>query len=179
MSGGGALQLALTAPERIEKLVLVGSFGLGREVALSARLATLPMAVRSLQPSLSVMRSMLRQGVFDIDAIPQEWIDLRYPIFALPGCKVPLIQMAQTNLCLLGVRQSVYQSIVTNLSKITAPTMIVWGKQDRIIPIAHAHIAAKHLPNAEQPLFIDRCGHYPHLEHPAQFNHAVLDFVQT
>lgn len=179
MSGGAALQLALMAPERIEKLVLVGSFGLGREVTLSARLATLPMAVRSLQPAPSVMRPMLRQNVFNVDAIPQEWIDLRYPIFALPGRKDPLIQMARTNLHLFGVRESVYQPIVQKLPNITAPTLVIWGQQDRIIPIAHAHVAAKNLPNAKQPLLIDQCGHYPHLEHPAQFNRAVLDFAQS
>ncbi|MBD1846344.1 alpha/beta fold hydrolase [Cyanobacteria bacterium FACHB-63] len=178
MSGGAVLQLALMAPERIEKLVLVGSFGLGREVAISARLATLPMAIRSLQPTPAVMRPMLRQNVFDVDTIPQEWIDLRYPIFALPGRKEPLIQMARTNLNLLGVQESVYQSIVQNLASITAPALIIWGKQDRIIPLAHAHVAAKNLPNAKQPLLIDRCGHYPHLEHPAQFNQVVLNFVQ-
>ncbi len=179
MSGAAVLHLARIAPEKIEKLVLVGSFGLGREVAFSVRFATLPLAVRSLKPSLAVMRSMLRQNVFDVDTIPHEWIELRQPIFALPGRKEPLIQMARTNLSLRGVQESVYQSIVTNLPKITLPTLIVWGKQDRIIPIAHAHIAAKHLPNAEQPLLLDRCGHYPHLEHPAQFNQAVLDFVSS
>ncbi|BAU13251.1 putative hydrolase [Leptolyngbya sp. NIES-3755] len=179
MSGGAALQLPLMASERIDKLVLVGSFGLGREVTFAARLATLPFAVQSLQPAPSVMRPMLKQNVFDVDRIPQEWIDLRYPIFALPGRKEPLIQMARTNLCLRGVKESVYQPIVNNLPAIKAPTLIIWGKQDRIIPIAHAHIAAKTLPNAEQPLLIDQCGHYPHLEYPEQFNQAVLEFVQN
>lgn len=177
MSGGAALQLAFMAPKRVEKLVLVGSFGLGREVTFSARLATLPFAVRSLQPSPKVMRPMLKQNVFDVDTIPQEWIDLRYPIFALPGRKEPLIQMARTNLCLRGVRETVYQPIVENLKNIIAPALIIWGKQDRILPVAHAHVAAKRLPNAEQPLLLDRCGHYPHLEHPARFNQAVLNFL--
>lgn len=179
MAGGAALQLALMAPDRIDRLVLVCSFGLGREVTLSARLATLPFAVRSLQTAPSIMRPLLKQNVFDVDRIPQEWIDLRYPIFALPGRKESLIQMARTNLSLAGVRGTVYQSIVTNLPNVTAPTLIVWGKQDRIIPIAHAHIAAKHLPNAEPPFVIDQCGHYPHLEHPERFNRAILDFVRN
>lgn len=176
MSGGAALRLALLDSARVEKLVLVGSFGLGREVALSARFAALPLVVRSLQPTAALMRRMLRQNVFDLEAIPQEWIELRYPIFALPGRKEALIQLAQTNLGWSGVRESVRQSIVENLPKIAVPTLIIWGKQDRIIPITHAHLAAKQLPNA-QSLFLDRCGHYPHLEHPAPFNRAVLDFV--
>ncbi|MEP0918349.1 hypothetical protein NC981_16085 [Leptolyngbya sp. DQ-M1] len=78
-----------------------------------------------------------------------EWINLRYPIFALPGRKEPLIQMARTNLNLLGVWESVYQSLMQNLANITAPTLVIWGKQARIIPIAHAHIAAQNLPNAK------------------------------
>lgn len=177
MSGGAALQLALLEPQCIDKLVLVGSFGLGREVALSARLATLPLAVRSLQPSPKVMRPMLKQNVYDVNAIPEEWINLRYPIFALPGRKDPLIQMARTNLNLLGTKPAVFRSIVDRLSTITVPTLVVWGKQDRIIPSDHAHVAAKRMPNALQPRLFDRCGHYPHLEHPTQFNQAVLDFL--
>lgn len=178
MAGGAALQLALTAPEKVEKLVLVGSFGLGREVTLSARLATLPLAVRSLQPSPHVMRPMLKQNVFDVDSIPDEWIEMRYPIFALPGRKEPLIQMARTNLDLRGVREAVFRPIVQNLSKIAAPTLIVWGKQDRIFPLAHAFVAAERLPNAQELCLFDRCGHYPHLEHPTQFNQAVLEFLR-
>ncbi|HTL89940.1 MAG TPA: alpha/beta fold hydrolase [Leptolyngbya sp.] len=178
MSGGVALQLALMAPERVEKLVLVGSFGLGRQISLSARFTTLPLAVRSLQPTAKLMRSMLRHNVFDVNAIPEEWIRLRYSIFALPGRKDSLIQMARTNLCLQGVRESVYRSILAKLPTVTAPTLIVWGKQDRIIPVNHAYIAANYLPHAAPPLLLDRCGHYPHLEHSEQFNQAVLNFVQ-
>ncbi len=176
MAGGAALQLALTAPEHVEKLVLVGSFGLGREINLSARLATLPLAVRSLQASPHVMRPMLKHNVFDVDSIPDEWIEMRFPIFALPGRKAPLIQLARTNLDLRGVREAVFRPIVQNLPKITAPTLIVWGKQDRIFPLAHAYVAAEQLPNAQMCL-LDRCGHYPHLEHPSRFNQAVLEFL--
>lgn len=178
MAGGAALQLAMIAPEKVEKLVLVCSFGLGREVTLSARLATLPLAVRSLQPSPAVMRPMLKQNVFDVAAIPDEWIELRYPVFALPGRKDALIQMARTNLTIRGVRESVYRSMIERLPSITAPTLIVWGKQDRVIPVSHAHVAAQYLPNAAQPQVFDRCGHYPHLEHPTQFNRIVLEFLK-
>lgn len=178
MAGGAALKLAWMEPERVKKLVLVGSFGLGREVTVSARLATLPFAVRSLQPSPNVMRSMLQQNVYDVNAIPEEWIDLRYPIFALPGRKEPLIQMARSNLNLFGVKESVYRPIVESLPTIVAPALIIWGKQDRILPVDHAHIAAKRMPNALQPRLFDRCGHYPHLEYPMQFNQAVLEFLK-
>jgi 4,5:9,10-diseco-3-hydroxy-5,9,17-trioxoandrosta-1(10),2-diene-4-oate hydrolase len=178
MGGGAALRLALIDPQRIEKLVLVGSFGLGREIIFSVRLATLPFAVRSLQPSPNVMRPMLKQNVYDVTTIPDEWLELRYPIFALPGRKEPLIQMARTNLNLLGVRKSVYGPIVEGLTSIKAPTLIIWGKNDRIVPVIHAHLAAKRIPNALQPQLFDRCGHYPHLEHPAQFNQAVLEFLR-
>nr|WP_250121851.1 alpha/beta fold hydrolase [Chroococcidiopsis sp. CCMEE 29] len=54
--------------------------------------------------------------------------------------------------------------------------MIVWGKQDRILPVAHAHIAAKALPNARLHIF-DPCGHHPHLERPKEFNALVLEFL--
>jgi 4,5:9,10-diseco-3-hydroxy-5,9,17-trioxoandrosta-1(10),2-diene-4-oate hydrolase len=176
MGGGAALQFALLFPERLHKLVLVDSFGLGREISFGLRLASIPFVVRSLRPNRRIFEPMIRHDFHDPTCIPQEWIEIRYPIFALPGRQKALEQLARTNLSLLGVRRSVYRPLVEQLSKIAAPTLIVWGKQDRILPVAHAYVAAKHLPNSQLHIF-DPCGHHPHLERPDEFNYLVLEFL--
>ena len=56
------------------------------------------------------------------------------------------------------------------------PTLIVWGRQDRLVPPDHAGIVEAKLPQSRAILF-DKCGHLPQLEQPGQFNAAVLDFL--
>lgn len=176
MGGGAALQFALMFPQRINKLVLVDSMGLGKEIALGIRLTTLPLLIRLLRPSRRLLAPMLKHNFYDPKSIPPEWVELRYPIFALPGRKPALMATIKTNFHLFGVRSQVFRPIVSQLATITAPTLVIWGKQDRIIPVAHAYIAAKTIPDVRLHVF-DSCGHHPHLEHPQEFNNLVLEFL--
>ena len=62
------------------------------------------------------------------------------------------------------------------LGRARMPTLIIWGKYDGVIPPAHAEAYAKTLKNAELQI-IDRCGHAPHLERPAEFVSLVREFL--
>jgi 4,5:9,10-diseco-3-hydroxy-5,9,17-trioxoandrosta-1(10),2-diene-4-oate hydrolase len=53
---------------------------------------------------------------------------------------------------------------------------VIWGRQDNLIPAAHAEIAAKGFPNVRVHM-IDNCGHFPMLEHASEFNRLLLDFL--
>lgn len=59
----------------------------------------------------------------------------------------------------------------------TKPVLVVWGRQDKLLPVAHADVAAKNLPNATVKLF-DDCGHSPVLEYPQEFNALLLEFLR-
>jgi pimeloyl-ACP methyl ester carboxylesterase len=178
MGGGAALQFAMMFPQQVNKLVLVNTLGLGREIAIGIRLATLPFVCRLLRPSRRLIMSTLKHNFYDLTVIPKEWIEIRYPVFMLPGRKKALLELARMNFNLFGVRSQVFRPIVDKLASITAPTLVIWGQQDRILPVAHAHIAAKGLPNACLHIF-DPCGHHPHLERPEEFNALVLEFLAS
>jgi pimeloyl-ACP methyl ester carboxylesterase len=62
------------------------------------------------------------------------------------------------------------------LPRVEAPTLVVWGRQDRIVPPICGEQYQRLLPNATLHL-LDRCGHLPPLEHPDAFAQLVLDFV--
>jgi 4,5:9,10-diseco-3-hydroxy-5,9,17-trioxoandrosta-1(10),2-diene-4-oate hydrolase len=62
------------------------------------------------------------------------------------------------------------------LPSITAPVLVVWGRQDPTIPAAHAEVAAKGLPNVRVQIF-DKCGHVPMLEKADAFNALLLEFL--
>jgi len=65
---------------------------------------------------------------------------------------------------------------VRGLSTVAVSVLVVWGRQDHIIPVSHVNAAAKGLHHARVRIF-DDCGHLPMLEHTEAFNKAVLDFL--
>lgn len=171
------LKLALESPERVEKLVLVSSFGLGREISVASRLlAALPIIIYLFQPSPKSVKLILRQNVYNINSVPREWVKMRSEAFKSPGRKQAFVSFLKSHINLLGVRQSVFRPIITQLVNIRVPTLIIWGKQDAILPVAHAHVAAKHIPNVHLHIF-DQCGHWAQFEHPQEFNQLVTEFL--
>jgi pimeloyl-ACP methyl ester carboxylesterase len=176
MGGGIALEFTRLYPDRVEKLVLVDSMGFGREISWGIRLITLPAIVNLLRPGRWMIPAMLKSNFYHANQLPPEWIELRYPIFAIPGRNRVILRIGQSNFNLLGVRPEVYQPILASLANITQPTLIIWGEDDRIIPVKHAYIAAAGLPNNQLQIFSD-CGHHPYLEYPAKFDGLVLEFL--
>jgi pimeloyl-ACP methyl ester carboxylesterase len=177
-SMGGAVALVFTKlyPDRVDKLVLVDSMGLGKEINFGIRIITLPAIISALRPRLWMIPAMLKSNFFNGRALPPEWMELRYHVFAIPGRNKVILQLGRSNFTLWGVRRDVYQPIVDSLPQITQPTLIIWGDRDRIIPVKHADIAAANLSNNQLQIF-PNCGHHPYLEYPDKFNRLVLDFL--
>jgi pimeloyl-ACP methyl ester carboxylesterase len=176
MGGGVALQFTRLYPDRVDKLVLVSSMGLGREISLGIRLITLPAIVNALRPGRWMIPAMLRSNFYHWQQISPEWMELRYQIFAIPGRNPAILNIGQSNFNLRGVRPDVYQPIVDSLATIRQQTLIIWGDRDRIIPVKHAYVAAAGLPHSQLEIF-PNCGHHPYLEYPGEFDRAVLDFL--
>jgi pimeloyl-ACP methyl ester carboxylesterase len=176
MGGGVALEFTKLYPERVDRLVLVASMGLGREISVGIRLITLPAVVNLLRPGRWMIPAMLKSNFYDGSQLPPAWIEFRYPIFAIPGRNRVILRLGQSNFNLAGVRTDVYQPILASLPNITQKTLIIWGECDRIIPVKHAYIAAAGLPNSQLEIF-PNCGHHPYLEYPAKFDRLVLDFL--
>jgi pimeloyl-ACP methyl ester carboxylesterase len=176
MGGAVALQFTKLYPDRVDRLVLVDTMGLGREISLGIRLITLPAIINLLRPGRWMIPEMLKSNFYNGRSLPPEWIELRYAIFAIPGRNQVILKLGQSNFNLRGVRPEVYQPIVDSLDKITQQTLIIWGDCDRIIPVKHADIAAARLPNHQLQIF-PNCGHHPYLEYPDRFNRSVLEFL--
>jgi pimeloyl-ACP methyl ester carboxylesterase len=177
MGGGIALRFALEFPERVGKLGLISSFGLGREIDITDRLlAAFPAIAKWVPPSRRVVRMVLKSCVYDPRSVPEAWIELNYRRFNLPGQKEALISLLVANLDFWGVRREVFSPIVQHLDRINIPTLIIWGKQDSITPVAHAYVAAQKIFNSHLHVF-ERCGHWAQVEYPENFNRLVLEFL--
>jgi pimeloyl-ACP methyl ester carboxylesterase len=177
MGGSIALKFALKSPEKVQKLGLISSFGLGREHCFSDRLLAAFPGVANLIPiSRSGTRIVLKSCVYNPKVIPEEWVEHNFKRVCLPGQKEALISLLTSNIDLWGVRREVFDPIVLQLDHIKAPTLIVWGKQDSITPIAHAYVASQKIPNSSLHIF-EQCGHWAQVEHPEKFNRLVLEFL--
>lgn len=179
MGGSIALKFTLSSPKRVNKLVLISSFGLGKEIDFFDRLlAVFPEIINFVPISIRGSQLVWSSCVYDFQSLPQEWIEFSYQLFNLPNTRKALISLLKTNLTFWGVRSEVFEPIVAQLNHIVAPTLIFWGKQDQIIPVDHAYSAKAKIANAELYIF-EQCGHLAQVEHWQKFNRLALEFLNN
>ena len=182
LGGGVAMQLAYQFPEMCERLVLVSSGGLGREVNMFLRAATLPGAewVLPLLASSGVVSAGGRVGNLlrsaglragpDLEEMWKGFSSLgdgearQAFIYTLRGIVDPGGQR-------VSARDRLYLAQ-------TVPTMLVWGERDPIIPVTHAYSTHEAIP-ASRLEVIEGAGHFPYRDDPRRFATLLGDFVDA
>lgn len=176
LSGGGtvALHLALEHADRVPKLVLIDAAGLGREVAWSYRIATLPLMRRAFRRGTTPrsIESFGRALLVNRDRLPVDWVDRRQRIWATDGAVEAFFATVKLGLTIAGQRRTFER----RLHELRQPVLLLWGRQDPIIPVSHAVRAARLLPDARLHVF-DRCGHMPVWEYPDEVARLVTEFI--
>jgi len=176
---GGAIgtRVALVHSAAVERLVLVSSAGLGKEVTMMLRISSVPILGELLtRPSLSGSASLYKTLVHNSAIITDDLIELEYQMSKLPGAQEAFLKTLRANGNIFGQKESMYDVNVRGIATITNPVLVVWGQQDRVIPAAHAEIAAKGFPDVRVHIF-DNCGHLPMREFTSEFNGLLLDFL--
>ncbi|MSR14589.1 MAG: alpha/beta fold hydrolase [Gammaproteobacteria bacterium] len=168
-SFGGALSLALAtrAPERVASLVLMGSAGTHFELTPGLD------AAWGYTPSLENMRKLLDIFAFDRSLVTDELARLRYEASIRPGFQESFSQMFP------APRQRWIDALATPdvvLRELQAPTLLIHGREDRVLPLSSTLRLFELIPNAELHVF-GRCGHWTQIEHAARFNQLVSDFM--
>jgi pimeloyl-ACP methyl ester carboxylesterase len=177
----GGLMCALTAaehPDLVTHLVMVSSAGLGRDVTWGLRLLSLPVVrpwIESTRQDPAAVRMSLRRVIHDPELITDKLVAEVCAERAQPGNGRAMHSALRSNLGLFGLRR--WRRHLSAFKKIAAPVMIIWGRQDRFIPVRHAYRAVRWFAGAPVHIF-DRCGHWPPFEHPREFNRLVADFVR-
>ena len=161
--------------ERIDRAVLAAPGGFGRRTHPLMRVPSLPLVGSWLgRPSPSNNKLTLLLAMHDHRHVTPALLDLTNRYAHISGSERSFVRTLQTGVGLLGSKHM--QETARNAARLDRPTLLLWGKQDRVFPARNALRAAALLPQARLTL-IDRCGHYPHWEQPDIFAAAVLDFL--
>lgn len=177
LGGGIALQYALQFPQKVEKLVLVDCAGFGKGVRWTLKLMSLPWIGEFVTyPTRLGVALFFKFAVRDSAVITKEFIDIYYKIFTQPSFQVFMLKITRMLLDIHGGKSEVLAPIMENLHKIKRPTLIVWGANDRVLPLQQAYAGKKKMPNA-QLYIMNQCGHVPNLEKPEEFNNIVIAFL--
>ncbi len=182
LGGGIALQFRYLFPERVSRLVLVSSGGLGRSVSPLLRAATLPGAEWILPLIASdwvrvraeaVARTLARTGWRPSPDVTEAWRGFTS------------LADADSRRAFLATTRSVIdpggQTVTAHdhlPMVIKIPTLVVWGTRDRMIPAWHATTAHQALPGSRVELFVG-AGHFPHLDEPERFAEVLRDFLAS
>ena len=178
-SAGGilGLQMAFDYPDRVNRLVLVDSAGLGRNVSIYIRLVTLPVIGGILESShVGGTRFMLYNVFYDKSFVSDGLLTELYRSRQMRGAKEAVVRCIRNGVSLLGIRKKFLY--LDKLKDLQAPLMVVWGAQDLIFPVTHAYAAAGAAPQILLNVF-DQCGHWPHMERAEEFNAAVTGFLAS
>ena len=166
---------AIAVPGRVRSLTLVGTAGLGRRIAFSQRLLTLPLVGEAMfRPSRRRVRRMLAMLISEWDADAELLVDELYAVRREPGVPRRMLEVLRSGIDLLGMKRSA--RLLPALCGVQTPTLLVWGSHDPLFPIEDARRAAGVLSDAEL-VVVQGCGHWPYLEAPETFNAALLGFL--
>ena len=162
LGGGIALNYALKFPHKIERLVLISSLCLGREIALWSRILSLPIFYRITKKTMvSVFRAI-------------GWLvkKINYPLEKVTPPSLFRMSIGKSIMSIKG-----QTTVLANrLSELLMPTLLVWGAKDSIVPVRHAILAAERIPNCQVRVFQDS-GHSVYRHRIREFSDLMVRFL--
>ncbi|HWI73887.1 MAG TPA: alpha/beta fold hydrolase [Baekduia sp.] len=182
LGGGVAMQFAYQFPERLERLVLVDSGGLGSEVNLVLRAATLPgaeyvlplLASSPLRGASAALGSVLgRVGLranADVKGMAEGFESL-----GDASARRAFVHTARSVIDPAGQRVDATDRLYLAEH---VPSLIVWGERDRMIPVKHGREAHALMPHSRFEVF-EEAGHFPFNDDPERFVALLHDFIAT
>jgi pimeloyl-ACP methyl ester carboxylesterase len=181
LGGGIAMQFAYEYPVFAERMVVVSSGGLGREVHPLLRAATLPGAELVL-PLLAHQRVLGAGGAvgqilarLGLRAGPDIAEMARgYASLGDAEARAAFLHTVRAVIDYTGQRVSAADRLY--LASLL-PTLIVWGRRDPLIPAVHGEFAHGQMPGSRLEIFED-AGHFPHLDDPIRFAALLRDFLE-
>ncbi len=177
LSMGGAIgaALAIRHPSRVERLVLISAAGYALNyhvMPLLIRFASAPIGstvAAFMLRQRSLLTLYLRNCYYDADRMCTPDV--------IDGYFMPLLTPGSGGVVPLLARDFGQTSLAHRLKEIAAPTLIIWGRYDAVIPLHWGYRFQQDIANAQLVVF-PKCGHCPHEEEPQRFLEVVNSFFQ-
>ena len=165
--GGLSLALAIRHPQRVRRLVLMGSVGVPFPITKGLD------DVWGYTPSIEAMRGLLDCFAYSRELVNDELAQLRYQASIRPGFQESFSAMFP------APRQRWVDAMTSREADIRAlphETLVVHGREDRVIPLSNSLTLAQWIPNSQLHVF-GHCGHWTQIEHAARFAQLVDNFL--
>ena len=165
--GGLALALAIRYPERVRRLVLMGSVGISFPITPGLD------AVWGYTPSFEEMRRLLDVFAYDRGLVTDELAELRYQASIRPGFQESFAAMFP------APRQRWIEALCSDERAIRAlpqETLVIHGREDKVIPLSASLALADLIPNSQLHVY-GHCGHWTQIEQADRFARLVEDFL--
>lgn len=159
LGGHVALEMALRHPDRVTGLILTGSSGLLER----GFTRNVPHA-----PSAEYVRTKMEEIFYDPALVTPPWVEAVRRVVTTRATALRVLQFA---------RAAKRHNLEAELPRITAPTLLVWGKEDRITPVEVALQFHALIPDSEL-VYVTNCGHAPMLERPDAFGEIVGEWLR-
>jgi pimeloyl-ACP methyl ester carboxylesterase len=182
LGGGVAMQFAYQFPERTERMVLVAPGGLGPEVTAIIRAVSLPgfnpvMGLLTLpglrHAGIAGLRALSRTGMtltHDLDEVASI-----YDSFKDPRARKAISRVVSG---VVDARGQLVTMVDRAYLTEAMPMLVVWGSEDRVIPVHHAKTVSAVAPSAMVEV-LGNSGHFPHKDHPERFVKILNDFIRS
>jgi pimeloyl-ACP methyl ester carboxylesterase len=170
--------LYLRAPQRVDKLVLVGPGAVLQDPAdlahvFDAAAANGRSAIEN--PTYEACKARMGRAVHDPSCVPDSLLTMQMLLYALPGA----MEKFDRRMAGLKSEQSLREyTIYHHLERVQVPVLVVLGREDPRGDLEKAMAGARRIPNAEI-LTYEKCGHWPQVEYPQRFCDDVASFLQS
>lgn len=171
MGGKMAWNLAAADAKRVNALVLIAPDGFPEAKDIGTKPYAVPGIMGMMKFCLPkyLVRKSIEPAFFDPNALSDSLVDRYYDLLRAPGVRAAILERAN---------QTTYTDPVPRLMKITAPTLLIWGEKDRMIPSSNAQSYAKVLPSSKTVL-LPNLGHLVQEEQPELALTHVTDFLNS
>jgi 2-hydroxy-6-oxonona-2,4-dienedioate hydrolase len=170
LGGWIAAPYAVSHPERVTRLVLIGAGGNTFDPAVMGRIRGASMAAVET-PTAALVRDRVALLFYRTVTPDEELVACRRTIYSRPGAAD-----AMRKALALQTPEIRRRNLFTRWSDIGQPALLVWGRQDQIVPLSSGEEIAAAMPDA-QLVVLEQSGHWPQFEQPDGFHEAVLPFL--
>lgn len=167
LGGAVSLGMALTAPERVSHLILMGCGGLEDQMTYFQTMkgiqamTAVPLGSPEFTPAY--LKEVLQLIVYDPNHITDELIEERFRVLASQNPA--------------AFKRMIIPNISERLKDVQAPVLAFWGAKDNFCPVTGAQTLATHCPDAEVTI-LSRCGHWVMIEYRELFNQRSIEFLK-